>query len=225
MKRLVSGIAFGLFVWAGASELYGGVYSQNFSGVNLTVYGEYINAVPVPLANQLFAPKFSAGQTVAGSITYDPTQPDTDPSPNTGTYKIGSLFVQIPEIGLSASRGSSSMQISAFNDTPNSDDQFFAYVNGTDSFLNSVGLPDPVSFSVLLFGNTPMLVNDLLPTTPLDWHAGNVSFNFQATGGSIRQVLMGFSPVPEPSVMGVLTLGLVALAARAGRKPRACGRM
>jgi hypothetical protein len=118
--------------------------SQNFSGGQLHVVGEYINAVPVPIEQQEFAPSFQQGQTVTGFIAYDTDQPDTDPGPY-GTYKIGTLSVDIPEMGLVASRSSSGMQISAFNNTPNPDDQFFAYVNGVDSFSSNVGLPSPVS--------------------------------------------------------------------------------
>jgi hypothetical protein len=165
----------------------------NFSGVRLYVVGEYINAVPV--AQQQFAPLFQNGKTVTVSISYDASQPDTDPDPNTGTYKIGSLSVQIPEIGLSASRSSNNMQISAFNNTSSNNDQFFAYSNGVDSFSSSVGLQNPTDFEAEFFGNTSMLGNDLLPTSPLNWTSGSVSFFFTDTGGNWRQVLLSFSPV------------------------------
>jgi hypothetical protein len=218
MKRIACCLIIGVVLGAGAAGLYAGVYSEDFSGVNLTVVGEYINAVPVPIANQQFAPKFNAGHTITGSIIYDPSQPDTDPNPNTGTYRIGTLIVNIPEIGLAASRASSSMQISAFNNTSNPDDQFFAYVNGVDTFLNSVGLPNPIAFDVLLFGNTSMLANDLLPTAMLNWNFGNVSFDFVAADNTTRQVWMTFSPVPEPTAFGLIIVGLLAVTA--GRRCR-----
>ena len=185
-------------------------FSINFSGERLTVVGEYINAVPVPIDQREFADLFAAGQRVSGSIAYDTAQPDVNPDPNTGTYRVGSLSVRIADLGLTASRSSNSMQISAFNDTSNPDDQFFAYVAGTDSFLNDVGLPDPSSFSVLLFGDTAMLADGQLPLSELDWNFGNLSFDFVASDNTLRQVLMTFVPaqIPTPATIWLLVLGL-----------------
>jgi hypothetical protein len=201
--------------------------SQDFSGVELTVVGEFISAVPVDVGLQEFAPSFQTGQTVTGSIAYDTDQPDTDPGPY-GTYRIGTLSVNVPELGLSASRSSSAMQISAFDNTPVPGDEFFAFVNGVDSFSSSVGLPNPLSYSVALFGDTTMLTDDLLPTSPLDWTFGNLSFDFRASDSSRRQVLMTFRPapvssVPEPGTLLLLGGGLggllvVRLRARMTRK-------
>lgn len=173
---------------------------QNFSGVKLTVAGEFIkedaasSAVPVPVDQWQFASSFSLGKTITGFIAYEPNQPDIDPS-SYGTYRIGTLSVNIPELGLAVSRSSSTMQISVFDNTPNPDDQFFAHVDGVDSFSNNVGLPNPVRFWVLFTGNTSMLANDLLPTSPLDWFFGNVSFHFIDTDGKERQVLLTFYAV------------------------------
>ena len=75
-----------------------------FPGIQLSVVGEFINAVPVPVADQQFAPLFKGGQTITASVAYDTNQPDVDPSPNTGTYTIGTLSISIPELGLMASR-------------------------------------------------------------------------------------------------------------------------
>ncbi|MBP7053671.1 MAG: VPLPA-CTERM sorting domain-containing protein [Phycisphaerae bacterium] len=188
--------------------------TQYFSAVELTVLGEYTNGVLVPVGQWEFAPSFATGTTVAGYIAYDTDQPDSNPGPY-GTYGIGTLSVDIPEIGLSALRSSSNMQISVFDNTPNPDDQFFAYVSGVDSFSNGVGLPDPVSFSVLLFGDLSMLANDLLPTTPLEWTRGSVSFDFTASDGSGRQVLMTFlpSPVPVPGAVWLVGAGIAGVAA------------
>ncbi|MEW8486238.1 MAG: hypothetical protein AB2705_13745 [Candidatus Thiodiazotropha sp.] len=184
------------------------VVSINFSGINLNVIGEYINALPVPAADHEFAPMFQTGQTVTGSITYDTDQADQDPDPNTGTYRVGSLAVEIPEIGLMASVSSDFMQISAFNDVGNANDQFFAFENSIDSFTNDVGLPHPDSFSVLLFGNTSMLSDDTLPTENIDWTFGNLSFDFTSIeDGSKRQVLMTFSPAPVPLPAAVWLFG------------------
>ena len=174
----------------------------NFSGKELRVVGESINAVRVPDDRQEFAPLFKNGKTVTGSIAYDTNQPDIDPDPKTGTYRIGALSVHIPEIGLSASRSSKSMQISAFNDTSNPDDQFFAYVSGVDNFLSNAGLPRPVSFDVTLFGNTSMLTDDRLPVRALNWTFGNLSFNFSASDGTRRQILMRFIPATAPDIGG-----------------------
>jgi hypothetical protein len=187
--------------------------SINFTSAQLQGAGEFINAVPVPPGSVEFANLFGPAQTVNGSISFDTGQPDVNPSPNTGTYRIGSLSIQIPELGLLASRASSSMQISAFNDTPNPDDQFFAWVEGVDTFSSTVGLPDPVAFSARLFGNTTMLTNDQLPTSQLDWTWGNVSFDFIASDLTTRQVLLHFPPnqVPEPLSTTMLALGLAGL--------------
>jgi len=186
--------ALALCLWS--VEAWADPIVLTFPGINLTVDGEFINAVPVPVANRQFSPLFQAGQTITVTIAFDTNQPDVDPSPNTGTYRIGMLSVSIPELGLSAVRTSNNMQISAFNNTPNPDDQFFAFVNGVDSFSNSVGLPNPTSFSALFFGNTAMLANDQLPTSPLAWTFGDASFDFIATDGTFRQVLLTFTPAP-----------------------------
>ncbi len=177
----------------------------NFYGGQWSVVGEYINGVRVPDGSQEFAPLFQGGETINVSISYETNQPDTNPAdPNTGTYKIGSLSVNIPRIGLSAFRSSNSMQISSFNDTSNPDDQFFAYVSGVDSFANSVGLPSPVAFSVFIFGDTSMLANDQLPTSPLNWIHGDASFNFTDSAGVTRQVLLAYLPAasqPPPPIL------------------------
>ena len=167
----------------------------HFFGVQLNVVGEFINAVPVPLAQQEFAPSFQNGQTITGSIAYDTNQPDTDSDPNTGTYLIGMLSLNIPELGLSVSRSSNSMQISSFNDVGNVNDQFFAFVNGVDVFSNNVGLPSPTSFSVLLFGDTSMLADDQLPTSPLDWNFA-VSRPVACRGGVYPRPREGVNPSP-----------------------------
>jgi hypothetical protein len=182
-------------------------------GEQLTVAGEYINAVPVPIDQREFANQFQAGQHVSGAIAFDTAQPDTNPDPNTGTYRIGTLSVGIPELALQVSRGSNSMQISSFNNTSNPDDQFFAFVLGVDNFVNNVGLPDPSSFSVLLFGDTSMLADDQLPVGALDWSFGNLSFDFIASDNSLRQVLMTFVPavIPEPASVWFLILGVVLM--------------
>jgi hypothetical protein len=102
------------------------------------------------------------------------------------------------------------MQISPFINVDN--DQFMAYVNGVDSFSNNVGLPNPTSFEVLLFGNTSMLANVQLPTSPLNWIYGNAMFNFTDNAGYTREVLMEFSRVPEPTTILLLGLGLIGVA-------------
>ena len=193
----------------------------NFSGVQQSV-SEWIpgsgGAPPtsVPPAQQQFAPQFLNVEAVLVSLTYDANQLDTNPDPNTGTYSAGTLSVQIPQIGLSASRSSTNMQISTFLNVgtpPN--DQFFAYVNGVDTFVNRVGLPNPTSFDALFFGDTSMLANDSLPTSPLNWTSGNVSFNFTASDGSTRQVLMNIIPAPPPPPTCTVSLGTTSASYKA----------
>ncbi|MBK7364328.1 MAG: PEP-CTERM sorting domain-containing protein [Nitrosomonas sp.] len=192
-------------IWS--TETHALPITQNFSGVQLDVIGEYTNGVPVSIGLWEFAPSFQLGQTVTGFIAYDTNQPDTDPG-QYGTYRIGALSVDIPQLGLSVSRNSNNMQISAFDNTPNPDDQFFAYVNGVDSFSSNVGLPNPINFSVSLLGDTSMLTDDLLPISPLAWTFGGVSFDFLASDHSWRQVLMTFSPAPAASVPEPVTIFL-----------------
>jgi hypothetical protein len=204
----ISGLAIGVVTCVFSPGVHGALVALPFSGNHLNLAGEFINGVPVPSGQEEFAPLFASGQTISASVTYDTNQPDTDASPNTGTYRIGMLSVSIPELGLAASRNSSSMQISAF-DNCNVCDQFFVFVSGADTFSSNVGLPTPSSFDVLIFGNASMLPNDHLPTNPLNWTFGNVSFDFVASDQTVRQVLMTFTPaVPEPETYAMLLAGL-----------------
>jgi hypothetical protein len=202
-----------IFAWSTGPSA--SMVSVNFSGEQFNVEGESINGEPVSVSEQEFAPLFQNGQTVNGSITFDTDQPDMDPDSNTGTYQIGALEVEIPELGLTASVSSNFMQISSFNEANNfPDDQFFASNDGVDSFSNDVGLPTPVSFFVLLFGDSSMLVDDNLPTSNLDWNFGNLSFSFIADDGSERQVFATFTPaapVPVPAAVWLFGSGLLGL--------------
>jgi len=183
VRRVMSiGMIVGL-----SSEAYAGPVTLTILGRELTVAGEFVNGAPVPIADQEFAPLFAAGRSVTATVTYDTNQPDVDPNPNTGTFRVGTLSVVVPELGLTATRASNAMQISAFNDDPVSvSDQFFVAVNGVDTFASNVGLPVPfpdTSFDILLTGPTSMLANGELPTSPFAWVFGNLSFNFLANDG------------------------------------------
>jgi hypothetical protein len=212
MKRVLVGV-LSLAFPAVASAV---PVSISFSGVDLTVVGEFINAVPVAPGDVQFAHLFAAGQTISGSIAYDTAQPDLDPSAETGTYSVGSISVFVPELGLTGFRSSSTMQISAFNDAFDPD-EFFAFEEGLDVFVNTAGIPTPITISVALFGDTSMLASDALPTSQLAWNFGNLSFNFVGANGETRQVLLTFEPaqasVPEPGTVVLLGLGLAGLAA------------
>jgi len=199
VRRVMSiGMIVGL-----SSEAYAGPVTLTILGRELTVAGEFVNGAPVPIADQEFAPLFAAGRSVTATVTYDTNQPDVDPNPNTGTFRVGTLSVVVPELGLTATRASNAMQISAFNDDPVSvSDQFFVAVNGVDTFASNVGLPVPfpdTSFDILLTGPTSMLANGELPTSPFAWVFGNLSFNFPANDGSVRQVLLTFVPNAAPT--------------------------
>lgn len=136
----------------------------------------------------------------------DTDQPDVDPSPNTGTYRIGRLSVAIPQLGITASRSGNNIQISAFNEAFPGNDQFFVYVDGFDSFSSNVGLPGPSAFSHLVFGPGSMLANDSLPTSDLGWTFGNFSLNFIASDGTNRQVLLTYSPAPRSQPPSITSL-------------------
>jgi hypothetical protein len=194
-------ISIGLIVGL-CSEAYANPVTLTIIGQQLNVAGEFVDAVPVPIADQEFAPLFAGGRSITATVMYDTNQLDVDPDPNTGTYRIGALSVVIPELGLTATRTSSAMQISVFNDAFNVSDQFFVAVNGVDAFSSNVGLPVPypdTSFNILLTGPTSMLPNALLPTGPFAWTFGNLTFNFLGSDGSVRQVLLTFVPGAAPT--------------------------
>ena len=200
----------------------------DFSGV-ITFVGEFINAVPVPASDIQLVPFFAAATTVNGFIAFDTAQPDTDPDPNVGTYRMGELSVSLPNIGLAASVVNDSMQISSFNDVPNvpPNDEFFAFSSRLDSFVGDVGGRTPNDFSAALFGDVSMLADDSLPLGPLNWTFGNASFVFNeldTTGATVRrQLLIGFEPtgMPEPTTFALMGLGWagVALVRRRRRVP------
>lgn len=200
-----------------SSNINAAEFTLDINGTNVTVRGEFINAVPVDEADWEFAPSFSGAQTVRISLNYDTAQPDTDPTPNTGTYQNGTLTVEIPELSLIAN--GSTTQISAFNDTTSDNDQFFAVVEGRGTFSSAVGLPtNPVLWSFLLFGDTAMLDSEALPNSQLNWSTGDLNFNFTASDGSVRQVLMNFEPVVaneepacEPRTFPTLLITILSL--------------
>lgn len=196
--KLVSRFGRMLLLLASVLGFSSGAYAElvtlRFSGTSLTVSGEYVNAVRIDAAQQEFAPRFADARSIRVTISYDTAQSDTDSSPNTGTYRVGSLSISIPELGLTATRSSSNMQISAFNDVGNNNDQFFTDAAGVDTFSTTVGLPAPTDFSVLYTGNTSMLANDSLPTSAISWNFGNASFVFLASDNTWRQVLLTFVP-------------------------------
>ena len=201
-----------LFVVCFVSTSSADPVTLTFHGTEVSVAGEFTNGVPVPIAEQEFARLFAGSRSISATVNYDTNQLDVDPDPNTGTYLVGRLSVSIPEIGLTAIRASIAMQISAFNDVFNSNDQFFAGVNGVDTFVNNVGLPVPIpdtSFTLFAFGTTSMLADDRLPTQGLAWTFGNVSFNFLASNGTQRQVLLTFVPAitqtPEQRLEALLS--------------------
>jgi hypothetical protein len=172
-------------------------YTLSFSGAQLNIREYILGGTPTLVSPGQFAPLFQNSNTAALSVSYDTGQTDTVPAdPNNGTYRIGSFSVQIPEIGLSVSRSSNNMQISTFLNTsnpPNAVSQFFVDSNGVDSFSSNVGLPNPTDFSSTIFGNAAMLTNDSLPTSPLNWVYGDVSFRFIADDQTLRQVLITYS--------------------------------
>jgi len=200
LKLYLALSALSVCVWSIETEAV--QVSQAFYGVDVQVVGEFVNGTKVDDDSQEFAPLFLEAQTMSGSITYDTDQPDiwSEDAAN-GLYRIGTLSVSIEEIELDAVRSSTFMQISPFNGTWN--DEFFAYVNGIDDFSNAVFLPIPRSFWVSLYGSTSMLFDDQLPTNPIDWTFGNLSFSFLDDDGNTRQVLMTFVPAPDSDNDGV----------------------
>lgn len=199
------GLILGVSAVAGADPV-----TLTFAGARVTVAGEFINGVPVPAAEQQFAGLFAASRSMRATLRYDTNQPDTNPAPDASAFLVGALSVSIPEIGLTASRASSTMQISVFDNAFNANDQFFVAVNGVDAFTSNVGLPVPVpdtSFTMFAFGPTSMLPDDSLPTAAFAWTFGNLSFNFPATDGTTRQVLLTFEPgaaTPQEQINAVI---------------------
>ena len=221
--RIVFIIVLGL-----SAEAYADPVTLTFNGEQLHLLGESIVGPPYPPNYPIdFKPMFSDGflnaKTITVSISFDTNQQDVNPDPNTGTYR-GSLSVNIPELGHSGSATSSIAQISSVDNTSNSEDQFNAsggcypcFWPPEDEFplFNTPAF----GFSVHIFGNGSMLVNDQLPTGPLNWIYGNLSVYFSDDGAYFHEVRMAFSPihVPESSTMAFLVSSLFGLG-WAGRK-------
>jgi hypothetical protein len=209
------------------------VTTLTFTGVDLNIVGEFINAVPVPESDWQFADLFepAQGHAIQSYVTYNPNQRATSQSSGSANYDHGRLSVRIPSLGLfglALSRSGGYMQLSSFL----SAQQFFVGDNsGSNTFSSKIGLPDPISFDTLYFGPS-MLSTINLPTSNLDWTFANLSFEFlDANDDTERQVLLTFTPrtapaepafelsqnsggsgaVPEPSTWAMMVLGFAGL--------------
>jgi len=239
--RVIGLLAALLCSWC-AGAAYATPVTLTFSGTDLIVIGEFFlgsggqNPGLVPQNDWQFAPLFdpASGTAVTATVSYDTNQPDTNAGGGYSVYRLGSVSLEIPGIGLSISQSSSpsdinDMQISA---SASPVPQFYVAAAGSfdpgnvANFSNSVGLPEPYSFEALFDVVDGSLTDNTLPTTPLDWTNGEFSFIFTASDGSLRNVVLDFTPnspaAPEPSTLSLtfvilsLCLGRVVFSRRHG---------
>jgi hypothetical protein len=221
-KALLTAAAIVLFVWF-PTKASAAPITFTFDGTATVV-------------NPVLASRFSTGDSITGSLTYDSELVDSDADPNVGQYApLSSLSFNLD--GYTPTFLSGSGSVAVRNGTPAPDTiTLIGDVTGppavnsfrpfrltlvlrdaTGLVLSSDGLP--VAFSTSQFTTSEFVVTFTNRANPYDLTSGGT--NFTGVQGTFSgSASAAATPVPEPATLTLFGSGLVGLALRLRRKQK-----
>ncbi len=208
------------FVWFLAAALlpcavHAAQTTVNFAGnVDFIVESEYGTAQPIPPGAVSLLPLFAGATRIQGSYSYDASvATDLNPDPSAGQYVTpGSFSLSLPDIGLVINSVGPSLGLSVY---PGVGGEFHVNGNAGLPITGNLGGATPFAISFVFYAPVG---NDSLPLGQVPWTFGNAHIALDNVTPA-RDIFLGVSPVPEPSValsmaMGLMLLGFVKRVAR-----------